>query len=94
LADTPGIWKGAIFLNCYPNIGVMKSSPFQSQPSILMSVGSMEYQDYQLKQLQTNSIKSGVMVKYIIHPGEGHHLCGNAAQLERTRAIMHFMFDE
>jgi len=35
-----------------------------------------------------------VMVDYIIHAGEGHHVVGNAAQLERTRAIMHFMFEE
>jgi len=35
-----------------------------------------------------------VLVEYVIHPGEGHHLLGNAAQNERTRALMHFIFEE
>ena len=60
LADMPGIWKGAIILSSYGYVGAMKSSPFQSRPKLLLSVGSMEYQDNRLKQLQANAIKSGI----------------------------------
>ena len=38
--------------------------------------------------------KPVVLVEYVIHPGEGHHLLGNAAQNERTQALMHFIFEE
>jgi dipeptidyl aminopeptidase/acylaminoacyl peptidase len=47
-----------------------------------------------LKEYQEDALKSGVMVEYVIHPGEGHHLVSNVAQLERTKAIMHFIFEE
>jgi hypothetical protein len=94
LTDSPGLWNGAIFLNPSELPDFTQSIPFQLRPRILISAGGDENQDYRIKKLQVNALNFGMMVDYIIHPGEGHHLVGNAAQLERTRAIMHFMFEE
>jgi hypothetical protein len=94
LTDSPGLWKGAVFLNPGGLPDFSKSPPLQSRPEILISAGGDEQEDDRFKRFQAKALKSGVMVDYIIHPGEGHHLVGNAAQLERTRAIMHFMFEE
>ena len=46
------------------------------------------------QKFQAEALKSGVLVEYVIHPGENHHLIGNAAQLERNHAMMHFIFEE
>jgi hypothetical protein len=94
LEDSPSLWKGAIFLNPTILPYFSKSLPFQSRPKILISTGGDEQEDDRFKRFQAEALKSGVMVDYVIHASEGHHLVGNAAQLERTRAIMHLMFEE
>jgi hypothetical protein len=94
LQDSPNLWQGAIFLNPSGLPDFSQSPSFKSRPRILISTGGDEREDDRFKQFQFEALKSGVIVDYVIHPGEGHHLVGNAAQLERTRAISHFMFDE
>ena len=63
-------------------------------PKILISSGGLEMRDDGFKRYQEDALKSGVIVETHIHPGEGHHLVGNAAQRERTKAMVHFVFDE
>jgi len=94
LTDAPGLWQGAIFLNPSGLPDFSEAPPSQSRPKILISAGGDEQEEDRFKRFQAEVLKSGVMVDYIIHPGEGHHIVGNAAQLDRTRAIMHFMFEE
>ena len=94
LAKSPGLWKGAIFLNPGMLPDFSKSPPFQSRPKILISAGSEEGEGDRFKQFQANSLNYGVMVDYVIHPDEGHTLISDAARLERTKAMMHFVFEE
>jgi hypothetical protein len=94
LEKTPGLWKGAIFLNPTGLPDFTKSPPLASRPKILISVGGEEHQEERLKKYQVEALNSGALVEYVVHPGEMHHLVGNAAQLERTKALMHFIFEE
>jgi hypothetical protein len=95
LEEYPGLWKGAILMGPGQLPHFSKSSPLQSRPRILISTGSQyEYNDDEFKQYQAESLKSGAQVEYVIHPDEGIVVVGNAALLERTRSIMHFIFEE
>jgi hypothetical protein len=94
LAKSPGLWKGAIFLNPSGLPDFSKSPPFQARPKILISTGGEEHQEARFKTFQMDALNSGVMTEIIIHPGENHHVVGNAAQLARTKAMMHFIFEE
>jgi hypothetical protein len=94
VAKYPGLWQGIIFLNPSGLPDFSKSPLFQQRPKILISAGSNEHEDDRFKQYQSEALKSGVLVEYFISPGEGHHFVGNAAQLERTKAMMHFIFEE
>jgi len=66
----------------------------QSRPKILISAGGAEHEADRLKRFQAEALNSGVLTEIVVHPGENHHLVGNAAQLERTMAMMHFIFEE
>jgi len=94
LEKSPGRWKGAVFLNPSGLPDFSQSPMWQSRPKILLSAGGEEHQDYLFKKFQADAASHGAVVDYVIHPGENHHLVGNAAQLERTKAIMHFIFEE
>ena len=94
LARSPGLWKGAIFLNPTKLPDFSELPPFQQRPKILISAGELEGEDARFKQYQENALQSGVMADVVIAPGEAHHFVGNTAQLQRTRAIMHFIFEE
>lgn len=94
MIKSPGLWNGVILLNPGGLPDFSYSPRFQQRPRILVCAGSEEHEDDRLKQYQLGALKSGAVVDVIIHSGEGHHLVGNAAQLERTRAIQHFIFDE
>jgi len=90
----PGLWKGLILLNPGDLPDFSKSPMFSARPKILISAGSEEHEEARLKGYQADALSYGVLVDYIVHPGEPHHLVGNAAQLERTQAMMHFVFEE
>jgi predicted esterase len=94
VVKSPGLWKGLMLLNPTELPDFSKSPPFQSRPKILISTGGEEHQENRIKKYQADALQSGVLVEYLVHPGEGHHLVGNAAQLERTKAMMHFIFEE
>ena len=94
IAKSPKLWKGVILLNPAQLPDFSKSPMFQPRPKILISAGGEEHEEGRLKKYQADGLKEGVVVEFLIHPGEGHHLVGNAAQLERTKAMMHFIFEE
>lgn len=93
MTNTPGLWKGIIILNTWALPDPSYPRPFQQQPRILISNGG-EIEEKYIEQFQQKALKSGLIVEYLIHQGEGHHVVGNAAQLERTRSIMRFVFEE
>ena len=94
LTRTPSLWRGGIFLNPTALPDFTTSPPHQIRPKILISAGGNEQEKQRLQDFQAKALKSGVLVEYVIHPGENHHLIGNAAQLERNHAMMHFIFEE
>lgn len=95
IAKSPNLWKGAILLNPTQLPDFSNSPSGQQRPKILISAGEAEqHKTDQLKKYQEDALKFGVIAEVIVHPGEGHHLIGNAAQLERTKAMVHFIFDE
>jgi hypothetical protein len=94
VAEFPGLWTGVILLNPTGLPDFSQSPPFQPRPRMLLSAGGEEGEENRFKRFQADALKSGVLVDYIIHPGEGHHLVGNAAQLGRTTAMMRFISEE
>ena len=91
---TPGLWRGLILLNPGQLPGFSRSPRFQARPKILLSVGGEEHEEDRLKQYQANALTWGVMVEYIIAPGEPHRMMGKKAKLERAKAVEHFIFEE
>jgi hypothetical protein len=94
LTNSPGLWKGAILLSPTQLPDLSAAPLFQSRPKMLISDGSEEHRDAEFKKYQEDALNWGVLVETVIHPGEFHNVVGNAAQLERTRAIVHFIFEE
>jgi len=92
--NSTGLWKGIILLNPIDLPDFSNSPRFHQRPKILISAGSEDNEEALLKIYQEESLKNGVMVEYIIHPGEGHYIVGNAGHLERDKAMMHFIFEE
>ncbi|HWC60424.1 MAG TPA: LamG-like jellyroll fold domain-containing protein [Verrucomicrobiae bacterium] len=94
MTKSPQLWKGVILLNP-AGVPEWNGAPFfQSRPKILISAGTDENNENELKRYQQEALTHGVQVEYVLHAGEGHHLVGNVAQLERTRAIMNFIFKQ
>jgi hypothetical protein len=91
---TPGLWKGIILLNPVSLPNFSKSSLFQRRPKILICAGGKEHQDELFKKYQEDALKDGVIVEYIIQPGETHRFIGKAAKLERAKAAERFIFEE
>ena len=94
LTNSPGLWKGVILLNPGGLPDLSNVPLLQQRPKILISAGGDENEEERLKKYQQDALRDGVRVEYVIHPGEGHHIVGNASQLARTEAIMHFIFEE
>jgi len=94
IEKTPGLWKGIILLNPTQLPDFSKSPRFQRRPKVLISAGSEEQEAERFKQYQANVLKDGVMVEYIIAPGEAHRFVGKAAKLKRAEAVEHFIFEE
>ena len=94
MTNSPGLWKGAIFLNPTQLPDFSKSPLFQNRPKILISAGGQEHEEARFKKYQMDSLNCGVLVEYDLSAGEGHHFVGNAGQLERATAMRRFIFDE
>lgn len=94
LTDSLGLWKGVILLNPSGLPDLSKTAMFQQRPRILVSAGAEEHENARFINFQYDLLKSGVMDENIIHPGEGHHIVGNAAELARTKAILYFIFEK
>ena len=92
--DPANRWRGIIYLNPTGLPDFSGLPHFGPKPKILISAGGEEHEEARLAQYQAEALQAGVLVEYVIHPGEGHHLLGNAAQNERTQAMMHFIFEE
>jgi hypothetical protein len=90
----PAPWRGIIFLNPTGLPNFSGTPMFQHRPKIFISAGGDEWDLPRFPRFQSESLKSGVVVEYFISPGEGHHFVGNAAQLLRTTAMAHFIFEE
>jgi hypothetical protein len=91
---TPGLWKGVILLNPAGLPDFSNSARSQKRPKILIIAGGEEHEDKYLKKYQEDSLKDGVMVEYLISPGEAHRFIGKAAKLERAQAVDQFIFEE
>lgn len=94
LEKTPGLWRGAIFLNPSLLPDFAKSPPFQARPKILISAGGEEQEDERFKRFQREAEQSGVLVETIIHPSETHRMVGTAGKLARLQMIAQFIFEE
>jgi hypothetical protein len=91
---SPGLWRGILFLNPTGLPDFSRSPKKQQRPGILISAGSEEHEEDRFKKYQADALMSGALVEFTIGAGQGHHFVGNAAQLERTKAMVHFIFDE
>jgi len=87
-------WRGAILLNPSGLPELSGTSTFQPMPKILISAGELEGREKELKEFQQKMLNSGVLVDLAIAPGEKHHLIGNLAQRQRTRAMIDFIFGD
>jgi predicted esterase len=94
ITNSPALWKGVMFLNPTGLPDFSSAPPAQSRPRILISAGGLERSESRLKKYQDQALPWGVTVEYLIHPGEGHHLVGNVSQVERTKAMIRFIFDD
>jgi hypothetical protein len=94
VAQFPGLWKGVAFLNPGGLPDFSSSPRTQSRPRILVMASSEEHEEDRLKHFQQESLNYGFLVDVVIHADEGHRIIGNAARLERTQAMMHFIFEE
>jgi len=94
LTNTPSRWRGIMFLNPsgLPEFSNLPS--FQPMPKVMVSVGELERREKQLKEFQQKALQAGVLMDVVMAPGEKHHLVGNAAQRQRTRAMINFVFGD
>ena len=94
VAKSPELWKGIILLDPTGLPDFSRSPRLQERPQILISAGGEEHEEDRLKKYQEESLRSGVLVDVVISSGENHFFVGNAGQLDRARAMIHFIFDE
>jgi hypothetical protein len=94
LKHSPERWRGVMLLNPTGLPDLLRMSSFRSMPKILISAGGLEDMEKPLKKYQETALKEGMVVDLVIAPGEKHHLIGNAAQRQRTRAMLEFIFSE
>lgn len=90
----PGLWKGLLLLNPgqMPELDNFPSG--QPAPRILISAGDQEHEDKRFQQYQLNAMSRGVPVEAFAHTNSTHFLVSVKALQERTKAMVHFIFDE
>ncbi len=94
IIQRPELWSGAIFLNPGAVPDLSKLPRNKLVPKILISVGELEGRGEGLKQYQESAIKYGMIVNFVEHKGATQLLQSKSAVLERTQAIVHFVFDD
>jgi dipeptidyl aminopeptidase/acylaminoacyl peptidase len=94
MALYPGMWKGGIFLEDDQLPDFSPSPRFESRPKIFLCSGSEDQMEPRFKQFQKEAIRYGVLVEYVIHPGENHVLVGVAGRLARMQAIARFLQED
>jgi dipeptidyl aminopeptidase/acylaminoacyl peptidase len=94
VTQAPRRWRGLILLNPSELPDFAGNPRREPKPKVLISAGAEEHEEARLSNYQDDSLKSGVVVETEVAAGESHMFVGNLAQLERTRAMMHFIFEE
>jgi acetyl esterase/lipase len=95
LAETkPALWRGVILCNASTGPDFSKSPDYQRRPRVYIDAGSDEHAEDRLKQYQESALAHGGLVEFYIYPGENHQIVSIAAKLERTRHMVHFIFEE
>lgn len=94
IEEHPGPWRGVALLNPAGLPDFSKLPLGQLRPRILIEDSSSGRGSDRLKSFQQEALNHGVVVDIAIHPDEGHRIMGNDARLERTRNIIHFIFEE
>jgi hypothetical protein len=94
ITQRPALWKGAIFHNPGRLPDVSKLPWGKPAPKILISVGELVGQAEEFKQYQETALNYGVVVDYIEDKGAPQLLQSKPDVLERTKAIIHFVFDD
>ncbi len=94
LKHTASRWRGVMLLNPSGLPDLAGQSSFQPMPKMLISVGELERRETQLQAYQLKALNAGVLVDVVVAPGEKHHLVGNAAQRQRTRAMINHIFGD
>jgi hypothetical protein len=94
IVQRPELWKGAIFLNASGLPDFHKLPEHKPVPKILISVADLERWGGGRESYQEEVIKYGVIVNYIGDKGAPQLLQSKPDVLERTKAIIHFVFDD
>ncbi|HEX5398613.1 MAG TPA: LamG-like jellyroll fold domain-containing protein [Verrucomicrobiae bacterium] len=93
LEESPGLWKGAIYVGSGQLPDFSQSPTHQNRPRILISFSGAGQED-RLGGFQEDSLQDGVLAEYITHPAENLRLVGTEATQARLEAITHFIFEE
>jgi hypothetical protein len=94
IIQRPELWKGVMFLNASGLPDFHKLPRSKPAPKILISVGGLVGQAEEFKQYQENALGFGVVVDYIADKGTPQLLQSKPDVLERTQAIINFVFDD
>ena len=95
LAQTkPALWRGVIL--CNPGVlpDFSKLPNYQPRPKIFIDAGGNEHKDDLLKDYQGSTLFNGALVEFYTYPGENHQIVSIDAKIERTKHMMHFVFEE
>jgi hypothetical protein len=94
VTNTPGLWKGVIFVSPTQLPDFSGAPPLQSRPRILLTAGGKEHNEAWLKEYQKTALNYGVVAECAIYPEDDHVAVGNASVVARTKDIEHFIFEE
>ncbi|HEY5043665.1 MAG TPA: hypothetical protein VIK53_16960, partial [Verrucomicrobiae bacterium] len=87
-------WRGLMLLNPSALPDFSKLPLFQERPKILLDAGGEEHDEDRFNKYQKDALNSGVIVEFYTHPGETHRTVGIDAKLQRSKELMHFIFEE
>jgi hypothetical protein len=90
----PALWRGVMLCNPSTLPDFSKAPGFQRRPKLFIDVGGDEHKDDVLKHYQESSLAYGALVEFYIYPGENHQIVSIEAKLERTKHMVHFIFEE